>query len=115
MSTTPKTPKLLPWLAKKAGITEARAIRLWRDSERWAAHRATRGSSAYYKLAVDHLLQVTAAEALREDQASFGLRPWARAQSRVWAVSMQVMHEGSALSARAWRLLGSAASRARVA
>ncbi len=47
MSTTPKTPKLLPWLAKKAGITEARSVRLWHDSERWAEHRATRGSSAY--------------------------------------------------------------------
>ena len=109
MRTNPKTPKLLPWLAKKAGISERRATTLWHESERWAARRAASGSSTYYQLAVDRLLELTAAESLREDAASFGWRPWARAQARVWAVSMQVAQQGAALTARGWRLIGSTA------
>lgn len=109
MSTKPKTPKLLPWLAKKADISESLAATMWHDSERWAERHAPADSSAYYKLAVDHLLQLVAAESLREDVASFGLRPWARAQSRLWTVSMQVVQEASALTTRGWTWLGSAA------
>lgn len=108
MRTDPITPKLLPWLAKKAGIADARAAVLWRDAERWAARRAALGSSDYYRLAVDRLLELALAESLRADAASFGWRPWARAQARLWAVSMQVAQQGSALTARGWRLVSSA-------
>ncbi|MBN8474596.1 hypothetical protein [Sulfuritalea sp.] len=108
MRTPPKTPKLLPWLAKKAGISDARAATLWHDAERWAARQATHGSATYFKLAVDRLMELVAAESLRQDAASFGWRRWARTQARFWAVSMQAMHEASALSARGWRLFGSA-------
>ena len=104
-----RTPMLLPWLAKKAGITERRATTLWLDAERWAARRAVAGSSGYFKLAVDRLLELVAAESLREDAASFGWRPWARAQARCWAISMQVAQEGSSLITRGWRLIGSSA------
>jgi hypothetical protein len=100
---------LLPWLAKKAGISDSRGTALWLDAERWAARRATAGSSAYYQLAVDRLLELVAAESLREDAASFGWRPWARAQARGWAISMQIAQEGSTLMARNWRLIGSVA------
>jgi hypothetical protein len=109
MRTYPKTPKILPWLAKKAGISESRAAALWHDAERWAGRRAAVGSSLYFKLAVDRLLELALAESLRADAASFGWRPWARAQARFWAVSMQAAQQGSALTARGWRLLGSTA------
>lgn len=107
MSTTPKTPKLLPWLAKKAGISESRATALWGDAERWAARRAVPDSSDYYQQSMDRLLELVAAEALREDAASFGWRPWARTQARFWSISMQVAQEVSALTARGWRLINS--------
>jgi len=110
MSTNRRTPKILPWLAKKAGISERRAGTLWFDAERWAQRRAARGSSAYYRLAVDRLLELVAAESLREDAASFGWRPWARAQARFWAASMHVAQEGSVVTARGWRLIGSGAA-----
>jgi hypothetical protein len=103
------TPKILPWLARKAGISASCAAALWHDAERGAERRATVGSSGYYKLAVDRLLELAAAESLREDAASFGWRPWARAQARLWAVSMQVAQETSALTSRGWRLISSAA------
>jgi len=107
MRSKPKTPKILPWLARKAGISDARAAELWRDAEHWAARRAETGTSAYFKLAVDRLLELAAADSLREDAASFGWRPWARAQARLWAISMQAAQEASALNARGWRLVGS--------
>lgn len=109
MRTPPKTPKLLPWLAKKAGITESRATRLWHDAERWAQRQAAPGTAAYFQLAVDRLLELVAAESLREDAASFGWRPWARAQARFWASSMQAAQEASAAVGRGWRLIGSTA------
>lgn len=113
MKTTPKTPKILPWLAKKAGIAEARALALWHDAERWAARRAAPGSSAYFALAVDRLLELVAAESLRADAASFGWRPWARTQARFWALSMQAAHHASALTARGWRIAEELAARRR--
>lgn len=109
MRTQPKTPKILPWLAKKAGISESRITTLWHEAERWAGRRSKVGSSLYFKLAVDRLLELALAESLRADAASFGWRPWARAQARLWAVSMQVAQQSSALTARGWRLIGSAA------
>ena len=109
MRSYPKTPKILPWLAKKAGISESRTATLWHDAERWAGRRAKVGSSEYFKLAVDRLLELALAESLRADAASFGWRPWARAQARFWAASMQLAQHGSALTERGWLLIGSAA------
>ena len=83
MRSYPKTPKILPWLAKKAGISESRAATLWHQAERWAEHRAKAGSSLYFKLAVDRLLQLALAESLRAAQ------------------------HGSALTDRGWRLIRS--------
>lgn len=105
MKSAPKTPKILPWLARKAGISDVRAEALWHEAERWAERQAKPASAAYFKLAVDRLLQLVAAESLRADAASFGWRPWARAQARLWAASMHAMHEVSALNARGWRLV----------
>jgi hypothetical protein len=103
MDTKLKSPKLLPWLAKKAGITEQRATLLWHDAADWAEARSKNGSSAYYKMAVDRFMELVAAESLREDAASFGWRPWARAQARLWAASMHVVHQGSVLITRSWQ------------
>lgn len=105
MKATPRTPKLLPWLARKAGIDDARAQTLWREAEHWAARKAEEGTAAYFQLAVDRLLHLVAEESLRADAASFGWRPWARSQARAWAVSMQLMHEVSALSTRGWAMI----------
>lgn len=54
-----KTPKILPWLARKAGIAEARANELWTE----AIHHATDktgwvGTPEYWKAAMDRLLEL---------------------------------------------------------
>jgi hypothetical protein len=102
---TPKSPKLLPWLAKKAGISPHRADILWQDACRYAAHRTEVDSPAYYKLSIDRLLELVAAESLREDAASLGWRPWIRAQNRLWGATLQVVEGASLLANRSWRAL----------
>lgn len=114
MSTRTKTPQLLPWLAKKADIGEDRANALWLEAVDWAEQRARPGSSACHRLAVERLRQLAAAESLCEDLASFGLRPWARAQAQFWALSAQLVQQSSSVVARTWRLLGSEAQQHRL-
>jgi hypothetical protein len=103
MKTITQDPKSCPgWRARPASAIRAAA--LWHDAERWAARQARRvrrPTSSWRSIACCSWR----AESLRADAASFGWRPWARAQARFWAVSMQAMHEASALSARGWRLL----------
>ena len=76
-------PKLLPWLAKKAGIPLPRAEVLWHAAQRHAAHAHRRnGYPRLLVAAMDHLLELVAAERLREDAASFGWRRWTRLYNR---------------------------------
>lgn len=102
---SPKSPKLLPWLARKAGIDDRRADVLWRDACRYAAHRAAPESSDYFKIAIDRLLELVAAESLRADAESFGWRPWARAQNRLWGATVHLMEVGSLLATRSLRAI----------
>jgi hypothetical protein len=96
-------PKLLPWLAKKAGIDMRLAEKLWQDASRYAANHATPDTSDYFKIAIDRLLELVAAESLRADAASFGWRPWARAQRRLWGAVVHVMEMGSVATTRSLR------------
>lgn len=103
MKSAPKLPKLLPWLARKAGLSDARAAALWHAAVRHASRRASAGSSDWCAIAVDRWLELVAAESLREDAASFGWRPWARAQARMIATTMMIAGEFAELPVRGWR------------
>ncbi len=104
-TTTARLPKMLPWLAKKAGITEHRAEILWRAAERHAALIAPPGSSDYCQAAMNRLVELIAAEALREDEASFGLRRLSRLQARAVEAPVALFDAVSLSVARAWRLV----------
>ncbi|HEX8986840.1 MAG TPA: hypothetical protein VF816_02685 [Rhodocyclaceae bacterium] len=102
-----RKPKMLPWLARKAGITEHRADILWRAAQRHAA--ALTGETetpAYWKAAMDELLELIAAEALREDAASFGLRRWSRLQARAMQAPVNLLDQLALSFARGWRIFG---------
>lgn len=100
-------PKLLPWLARKAGISADRAEILWRAARRYAAsHVGATETSDYWKTAMDRLLELIAAEALREDAASFGWRRWSRQQARLWQAPLALLDAFSLSSAHAWRVFG---------
>lgn len=102
-----KALKLLPWLAKKAGIPERRAALLWREAENWATRRVPVDSPAHHELAINRLLELIDAEALREDAASFGWRPWARMQTRFWGWVLQTAQASSVLASKNWQRLAS--------
>lgn len=106
-TTTARQPKMLPWLARKAGISERRAEALWRAAERHAAFATGETETpAYWKAAMDRLLELIAAEALREDAASFGLRRWSRLQARAMRAPLDLLDGISLSVVRGWRILG---------
>jgi hypothetical protein len=54
---------MLPWLARQAGIADARAKELWADAIRSAtADSAWIGTSDYWRMAVRRLLELIEAE-----------------------------------------------------
>jgi len=104
-----RAPKILPWLAHKAGVDDRRAEILWHAALRHAAYTHAPDTSAYWQAAMDRLLELIAAESRREDAASFGWRPWARGLADVWAVRMDVFDEIALTPIRTWRILGQGA------
>lgn len=58
-----KAPKILPWVAHKAGIGEELALKLWRRAA-GEAEELTGGcnSSDYYRLAVERFIDLAEAE-----------------------------------------------------
>jgi hypothetical protein len=106
MKALPKNPKLLPWLARKAGIPLHRAEVLWRAAQRHAAHvTGATETPAYWEAAMDRLLELVAAESLREDAASFGWRRWTRLNQHVWQAPLAVLDALMLNNVRGWRLL----------
>lgn len=101
-----KAPKILPWLAHKAGIDDRRALTLWHAALRHAARDHVPETSDYWQAAIHHLLDLIAVESQREDVASFGWRPWARNIADVWTTRMNVLDEIALAPIRAWRILG---------
>ena len=102
-----RPPKILPWLAKKAGISGHRAEILWHASQRYAAlHTGETATPAYWKTSMDRLLELIAAETLREDAASFGLRYWARLNASLWQAPVVLLDAASLLVLRGTRLAG---------
>ena len=104
-------PMIRPWLARKAGISEHRAEVLWRAAQRHAAGRSAAATPEYWQRAMDRLLELVAAEALRADAASFGWRPWSRFQARAWKLPVALLDGLALSSARGWRVFGQALER----
>jgi hypothetical protein len=104
--TLAKAPKILSWLAHKAGIDDRRALTLWHAALRHAAHGHVPETSDYWQAATDRLQELIAAESQREDAASFGWRPWSRSLADVWTLRMDVLDEIALAPIRAWRILG---------
>lgn len=101
---SPHTPKLVPWLARKAGISDDLAARLWREAVRRAeADGHQRDTPKGAAAAMGHLRRLIAAESLREDRATLGARPWHRLQLRLLDLQLAWLEAGSVISVRAMR------------
>ena len=109
MKTTPHLihgPKILPWLAHKAGISLSRAEALWATSHRHAEKVTGQiDTSEFWQLAMDRLYALIAAESLREDAASFGWRNWSRLYRRVCEAPMRLLNSFTLNNVRGWRSL----------
>lgn len=103
--TREKLPKLLPWLAHKAGIGEQRAEILWQAAQRHAAAREDT-SATRDEAAMRRLLELIAEESRREDAASCGLRCWARLNASLWQAPIALYDALALNAARGWRMVG---------
>lgn len=99
-------PKILPWLAHKAGIPLSRAETLWQAALRHAKTVTDEVETpAFWNAAMDSLLELVAAESLREDAAAFGWRQWTRHHKRAWAAPLAILDALTLNSVRGWHLL----------
>ena len=99
-----RAPMILPWLAHKAGISERRAEALWATALKHAdRHGGAYASPTYWQTAMDRLQELIALESEREDQASFGWRPWLRTLTRFWQAPIALSDELAQPYIRSWR------------
>lgn len=94
-----KTPKLLPWFARKAGISEERAGALWHKAVRQATvDTGWVGNAEYWGEAMSNFLRL-----LEEEQMSFcapRVTPFIRSQNRLWRLPLTALELMFAASAR---------------
>lgn len=77
-----KTPKTLPWYARRAGVSDARAEQLWADAIRYATVRVGWvGTPEYWRIAMEQLLALLEAEAQTLRRAARSSLPIGEAHS----------------------------------
>jgi hypothetical protein len=107
MKTTPHLihgPKILPWLAHKAGISMPRAETLWAAARRHAETATGEiDTPTTWQLAMDRLYFLIAAESLREDAAAFGWRNWSRLYKRICEAPVGLFNALTLNNVRGWR------------
>ncbi len=85
----PKYPKILPWLAKEAGVPAAKAEALWVEALCDATREcAVVESPEYWQSAVSHLRARLATESLLRRAAPFGWGYVIRLPGNQWLHSM---------------------------
>ena len=99
-----KTPKILPWLARKHGVSEARATKLWADALRYATDKTGWvGNSDYWKVAMDRLLELLETEGARSCQPP--LTSLVRIQTRLGILPLIAWHGTLLVASAAWTRL----------
>ncbi len=57
-----QAPKILPWIARKAGISECDALKVWRHALQEAAVQAgTRRGATFHRVALDRFVSLAQA------------------------------------------------------
>ena len=87
-----KTPKLLPWYARKAGVSIERAETLWRKAVREAtAETGWVGNAEYWGAAMDHLVRLLEEE--RTTLCAPRVQSYVRTQNRMWRLPLIAMED----------------------
>lgn len=107
-----KTPKLLPWYARKAGVSIERATVLWRTAVREATEKTGWvGNTEYWGEAMHTFLELLERE--RTSLCAPCVTPLVRSQNRLWGLPLTAMEDMvTAISASWQRQLDSAEHRA---
>lgn len=100
------TPKLLPWYARKAGISDERAEALWRKAVCAATvETGWVGNAEYWGAAMDHFHRLLEKESATSCVPR--VTPLVRSQCRMWRLPLTAMEDMvSAISASWLRALG---------
>lgn len=87
-----KTPKLLPWYARKAGISIERAEALWRKAVREAtAETGWVGNSEFWGATMSHFLGLLEKE--RNTFCAPHVVPFVRSQNRIGRLSLLALED----------------------
>lgn len=87
-----KTPKLLPWYARKAGVSTERAEALWRKAVREAtADTGWVGNAEYWGAAMSNFLRLLDAEQV--SLCAPRLLSLVRSQNRMWRLPLLAMED----------------------
>lgn len=97
-----KAPKLLPWYARKAGVSNERAEVLWRKAVRQAtADTGWVGSPEYWGAAMDNFLALLDAE--DSSLCTPNLSAVLRVHNRALRMPLTLMEDISAATAANWQ------------
>jgi maltooligosyltrehalose synthase len=89
---TMKTPKLLPWYARKAGVTLERAEALWRKAVREAtAQTGWVGNADYWSATMNNFVRLLDEE--RSTLCAPRVLPYVRSQNRMMRLPLQAMED----------------------
>lgn len=87
-----QTPKLLPWYARKAGVSIERAETLWRKAVRCAtAETGWVGTSEYWGAAMDNFVRLLEEE--KNTLCTPQVTPLVRSQNRMWLLPLIAMED----------------------
>jgi len=76
------TPKLLPWLARSAGLTDSRTEELWMEASQYAANATGEFETPkYWKAAHERLINLIQAESFAHNPPE--MAPWVTIQTNL--------------------------------
>lgn len=97
-----KAPKLLPWYARKAGITIERAHTLWHKAVREAtAETGWVGNAEYWGAAMDIFQDLLEAE--KDTLCAPCVTPFVRTQNRMWRLPLIAMEDMFCAMSASWQ------------
>jgi hypothetical protein len=99
-ATAHRPPKILHWMARKAGVSQNQAIFLWQQALRETAAKAKPGTPRFHSMVLDRLIELMAAEALHRRASFYRFGPGFRVQSRVWNMALNYAEQFNALTLR---------------
>jgi len=111
MNNTMNAPKILPWIARKAGISDELALKIWRRAVSEAEYLTSKSSgSEYWGLTVDRFLALVedeAGESVRYNLAPAPRLTWiCRHQSRISLLSLMAAQNTYRFWQDTWGNLG---------